>query len=88
MKVKAANDKTLKVFKSGNSLALRIPKYLNLEGVKELAIKELSDTEITLSIPKRSGEWDGLLATLAKFKNAEIKRGKQIPSEREFGFDK
>ena len=42
MKVKAANDKILKVFKSGNSLALRIPKYLNLEGVKELAIKELA----------------------------------------------
>ena len=36
----------LKVFKSGNSLALRLPKSLNLDNFKEFTLKSLNDNEV------------------------------------------
>jgi len=36
----------LKVFKSGNSLAPRLPKSLNLDNFKEFTLKSLNDNEV------------------------------------------
>ena len=35
----------LKVFKSGNSLALRLPKSLNLDNVKEFILKMMNGAD-------------------------------------------
>ena len=39
----------LKVFKSGNSLALRLPKSLNLHNVKEFILKSSDNNEVVLT---------------------------------------
>ena len=50
----------LKVFKSGNSLALRLPKSLNLDNVKEFILKSFDNNEVILT-PVKDDEWSGLL---------------------------
>ena len=53
----------LKVFKSGNSLALRLPKSLNLDNVKEFILKSFDNNEVILT-PVKDDEWSGLFKTL------------------------
>lgn len=80
----------LKVFKSGNSLAVRIPKSLNLNGIKELIIKKIGKNEITLSIPEQKSEWGDLISTINEIKSIGglgIKKPETLPLvERNFGF--
>ena len=78
----------LKVFKSGNSLALRLPKSLNLDNVKEFILKSFDNNEVVLT-PVKDDEWSGLSKTLNELKDAGVKfeRAEQsLPQERNFGF--
>lgn len=78
----------LKVFKSGNSLALRLPKSLNLDNVKEFILKSFDNNEVVLT-PVKDDEWSGLFRTLNELKDAGVKfeRAEQsLPQERNFGF--
>ncbi|WP_158333286.1 antitoxin [Campylobacter concisus] len=78
----------LKVFKSGNSLALRLPKSLNLDNVKEFILKSFDNNEVVLT-PVKDDEWSGLFKTLNELKDAGVKfeRAEQsLSQERNFGF--
>ena len=78
----------LKVFKSGNSLALRLPKSLNLHNVKEFILKSFDNNDVVLT-PVKDDEWSGLFKTLNELKDAGVKfeRAEQsLPQERNFGF--
>lgn len=79
----------LKVFKSGNSLALRLPKSLNLHNVKEFILKSFDNNEVVLT-PVKDDEWSGLFKTLNELKDAGVKfeRAEQsLPQEQNFGFN-
>ncbi|QKF62100.1 MULTISPECIES: antitoxin [Campylobacter] len=78
----------LKVFKSGNSLALRLPKSLNLDNVKEFILKSFDNNEVILT-PVKDDEWSGLFKTLNELKDAGVKFERaepSLPQERNFGF--
>lgn len=85
----AAVGGKLKVFKSGNSMAIRVPKSLNLENVKELIIKKIGKNEITLTIPEQKNEWGDLISTINEIKTIGglgIKKPETLPLvERNFG---
>ena len=82
----ALQGKRLKVFKSGNSLAVRIPKSLNLDGIKELIIKKVGKNEITLSVPDQKSEWENFFKTIGKFEGKIERPEQSLPIERDFGF--
>ena len=73
--------KTAKIFRSGNSQAVRIPKEFQLEG-KEVEIRRRGDTLILR--PKRKS-WTPFLESLAKFTDdfMEHEREQPEPQERE-----
>ncbi|MGB2552227.1 antitoxin [Campylobacter sp. MOP51] len=79
---------TAKIFKSGGSMAIRIPKSINLDGIKEFIITQ-TQKEITLTPVLKQDEWSGLLKTLKSIKESNLKLN--IPErlelqEREWGF--
>ncbi|WP_169976161.1 MULTISPECIES: hypothetical protein [unclassified Campylobacter] len=79
---------TAKIFKSGGSMAIRIPKSINLEGIKEFIITQ-TQKEITLTPVLKQDEWSGLLKTLKSIKesNLKLKIPERLePQEREWGF--
>lgn len=81
---------TAKIFKSGGSMAIRIPKSINLEGIKEFIITQTTKQEITLTPILKQDEWSGLLNTLQKIKQnrVDIKMPKRLaPQERNLGFE-
>jgi len=55
--------KTAKVFRSGNSQAVRIPKEFQLEG-REVEIRRRGDTLILRPVKRK---WTALVASLALF---------------------
>lgn len=57
--------KTAKVFKQGNSQAVRLPKEFRLQG-DEVFIKRNGDHVVL--IPKQSKRWQHVRACLGKFK--------------------
>ncbi|WP_169776585.1 antitoxin [Campylobacter mucosalis] len=81
---------TAKVFKSGGSMAIRIPKSINLDGIKEFIITQKTKKEITLTPVLKQNEWSELLNTLNKLKQSkeELKLPERLaPKERNFGFE-
>ena len=68
--------KTAKVFKSGNSQAVRIPKEFHLEG-EEVEIRRKGDSLI-LRPKKRS--WAALIESLDKFTDDFMAEGRHQPS--------
>ncbi|WP_170020410.1 hypothetical protein [Campylobacter sp. RM16190] len=79
---------TAKIFKSGGSMAIRIPKSINLDGIKEFIITQ-TQKEITLTPVLKQDEWSGLLKTLKSIKesNLKLKIPERLePQERELGF--
>lgn len=74
---------TAKVFKSGGSMAIRIPRSVNLQGVKEFAIKQAKG-KIILS-PKTQSKWEDMFAMLEKNGGIDIVRDTNLPpQERSF----
>jgi antitoxin VapB len=67
--------KTAKVFKSGNSQAVRIPKEFHLEG-EEVEIRRKGDALI-LRPKKRS--WASLIESLDKFTDDFMAEGRRQP---------
>ena len=55
--------KTAKLFKNGNSQAVRLPKEFRFEGT-EVLIKRVGSAVVLLP---RTRSWDTLVASLAKF---------------------
>jgi antitoxin VapB len=55
--------KTAKLFKNGESQAVRLPKEFRFEGT-EVLIKRMGAAVVLLP---RSGSWDTLIQSLAKF---------------------
>lgn len=79
---------TAKIFKSGGSMAIRIPKSINLDGIKEFIITQ-TQKEITLTPVLKQDEWSGLLKTLKSIKESNLKLDipeRLEPQEREWGF--
>jgi antitoxin VapB len=71
--------KTAKIFRSGNSQAVRIPKEFQLEGT-EVEIRRRGDTLILR--PKRKS-WASLLESLAKFSDDFVQGGREQPGSQE-----
>lgn len=71
--------KTAKIFRSGNSQAVRIPKEFQLEGT-EVEIQRRGDTLILR--PKRKS-WTPLLESLEKFSDDFMESGREQPDEQE-----
>ena len=67
--------KTAKVFRSGNSQAVRIPKEFQLEG-DEVEIRRKGDALILL--PK-SHSWESLFDSLTKFTDDFLADGRRQP---------
>jgi len=71
--------KTAKIFRSGNSQAIRIPKEFQLEGT-EVEIMRRGETLILR--PKRKS-WTPFLKSLAKFSDDFMERGRELPEPEE-----
>ncbi len=67
--------KTAKIFRSGNSQAVRIPKEFQMEGT-EVEIQRRGDALILR--PKRKS-WAPLLESLGKFSDDFMERGREQP---------
>ena len=71
--------KTAKIFQSGNSQAVRIPKEFQLEGT-EVEIQRRGDALILR--PKRKS-WTPLLESLEQFSDDFMENGREQPDEQE-----
>ncbi len=71
--------KPAKIFQSGNSQAVRIPKEFHLEGT-EVDILRRGDTLILR--PKKKS-WTPLLESLEKFSDGFMESGREQPNEQE-----
>jgi len=67
--------KTAKLFKNGDSQAVRLPKEFRFEGT-EVLIKRMGSAVVLLP---RTGSWDTLVASLAKFP-ADFLESRQQPT--------
>jgi antitoxin VapB len=67
--------KTAKIFRSGNSQAVRIPKEFRLEG-DEVEIRKRGET--LLLRPKRKS-WKALIESLQKFTDDFMEKGRSQP---------
>ncbi len=67
--------KTAKIFRSGNSQAVRIPKEFQMEG-KEVEIQKKGNS-LVLRPKKKS--WDSLVESLEKFTEYFIANGRRQP---------
>lgn len=76
--------KTARIFRSGNSQAVRIPKEFQLEG-REVQIERRGD--VLLLRPRRRS-WDALAQSLAKFSKDYMSNARRQPrlEEREKPF--
>jgi antitoxin VapB len=68
--------KTAKVFKSGNSQAVRIPKEFKLEG-DEVEIRRRGDS---LVLRPKAHSWEPLLDSLTRFTDDFLADGRQQPT--------
>lgn len=73
-----------KVFKSGNSMAIRIPKAIDLKNIKEFEIKALGNNLI-LSPKKQKNEWQSFFKALSDFKEPLKREKDEIPQSRDYG---
>ncbi|HEY1372224.1 MAG TPA: type II toxin-antitoxin system VapB family antitoxin [Candidatus Binatia bacterium] len=67
--------KTAKIFKSGNSQAVRIPKEFHLQG-NEVEIMKQGEA---LVLRPRKGSWSALLDSLSKFTDDFMEDGRRQP---------
>ena len=74
-----AMSKTAKIFQSGNSQAVRIPKEFQLEGT-EVEIERRGDSLVLR--PKRKS-WKPLLESLKQFTDDFMESGREQPDEQE-----
>lgn len=75
MYVRSVRMKTAKVFKSGNSQAVRIPKEFHLEG-EEVEICRQGDA---LMLRPRKRSWSALFESLDKFTEDFMAEGRRQP---------
>jgi antitoxin VapB len=73
--------KTAKVFKSGNSQAVRIPKEFHLEG-EEVEIRRRGDS---LVLRPKKQSWAALIESLKKFTNDFMAEGRRQPPAQDRG---
>ena len=71
--------KTAKIFRSGNSQAVRIPKEFQLEGTE---VEILRRGEALILRPKRKS-WTHFLESLAKFSDDFMEHGREQPEPQE-----
>ncbi|RDU53335.1 hypothetical protein CQA49_06715 [Helicobacter sp. MIT 00-7814] len=73
-----------KVFKSGNSMAIRIPKGINLSEINEFEIKQIG-LSLLLNPIKNKNQWGAFFEALDEFaEKIEIPHD-EVPQERNFG---
>ncbi len=70
--------KTARIFKSGNSQAVRLPKGFNFEG-GEVYIKRLGNSVI---LTAKDDPWQSLLDSLDKFSNDYMAERSQSPIQK------
>lgn len=71
---------TAKLFRTGRSQAVRLPKAYRFEG--DEVIKRVGDGGLLL--PRNNG-WKNLLSSLKKFDGFQIERGQGEQQERDWG---
>ena len=67
--------KTAKIFRSGNSQAVRIPREFHLEGT-EVEIQRQGDV---LVLRPKKPSWNVMLSSLSKFTDDFMKSGRRQP---------
>lgn len=72
---------TAKLFKTGRSQAVRLPKAYRFEG-EEVVIKRVGDGVLLLP---RTNRWTNLLSSLEKFDGVQIERDQGEAQERDWG---
>lgn len=72
---------TAKLFQTGRSQAVRLPKEYRFEG-EEVIIKRVGDG--VLLLPRNNG-WKNLLSSLEKFGGFQIERDQGEQQERDWG---
>jgi antitoxin VapB len=73
--------KTAKVFRSGNSQAVRIPKEFQLEG-REVEVEKRGDS---LVLRRKRRSWAPLLESLDEFSSDFMEGGRRQPADRRRG---
>lgn len=73
-----------KVFKSGNSMAIRIPKGVNVEHIKAFEIQKLGDN-ILLKPASQSDSWQRFFKAAAQFRGKIAIPNDDEPQGRDFG---
>ncbi len=73
--------KTARVFKSGNSQAVRIPKEFHLEG-EEVEIRKRGGS---LVLRPRKKSWEALIESLKKFTDDFMEEGRNQPPAQDRG---
>jgi len=56
---------TAKLFKNGQSQAVRLPKYFRFNNEKEVFIKKIGD--LVILFPKRQNRWKNMIESLNEF---------------------
>ncbi|WP_420799880.1 antitoxin [Nitrospira moscoviensis] len=67
--------KTAKIFRSGNSQAVRIPREFHLEGT-EVEIRRQGDV---LVLRPKKPSWNVMMSSFSKFTSDFMKRGRKQP---------
>ncbi|MGG7047975.1 MULTISPECIES: hypothetical protein [unclassified Campylobacter] len=72
---------TAKIFKSGETVAVRIPRAINLDGIKEFAICQTTKNEIILTTVVNNDKYSELDTILqdAKKINFDIEPPQRLP---------
>ncbi len=76
-----------KIFKSGNSMAVRIPKSIDIKGYSEVFIYQNKEEIIIKPKKHKKTRWDLLFDKLNNIKGDEIKIEKMSSFEREKYFE-
>lgn len=73
-----------KVFKSGNSMAIRIPKGVNVEHIKAFEIQKLGDN-ILLKPASQGDSWQSFFSATTQFRGKITIPDDDKPQGRDFG---
>lgn len=73
-----------KVFKSGNSMAIRIPKNIDLNNITTFDIQKIGNTLLLKPIGQENS-WQGFFKNIGDFKGDIKIPSDDKPQERDFG---
>jgi conserved domain protein len=87
VKMQATGGYSTKIFKSGNSMAIRIPKAIDLTNYDEAVIYQRKNEIIIKPKSLKTTKWDILFKELGKIESDKIEVKKLPVQDREKYFD-